>query len=157
MFTKQDFKILFENWEWVIDVETEGLSRQDLLIQPQPGGNCMMWVLGHIVESMKDMVLTLGGSVPEDYKVYARFERNSEPVLADEPGLPGLEQMKTDFSALSKLAEEALDAQDLAFFAQPGWIETNGATILFLAFHLSYHAGQLEFLRNLAGRTEKVI
>ncbi len=117
----------------------------------------MLWVLGHMVESMKDLILALGGTEPEGYQVYKRFERNSQPVLSDEPGLPELEQIKIDFTALSKLAAETLDAQDLAFFAQPGWSGTNGATVLFLAFHMSFHSGQLEFLRNLAGRTEKVI
>jgi hypothetical protein len=157
MITKEDFKTLFETWEWIVDVQTEGLSRQDLLIQPQPGGNCMLWVLGHMVVSMKDLIQTMGGTEPEGYQGYERFERNSQPVLSDEPGLPELEQIKTDFIALSKLAAQTLDAQDLAFFAQPGWSGTNGATVLFLAFHMSFHAGQLEYLRNLAGKTEKVI
>lgn len=45
MITKEDFKIVFENWEWIVEAQTEGLSYEDLLFQPKPGGNCMLWVV----------------------------------------------------------------------------------------------------------------
>jgi len=157
MITKEDFKILFETWEWIVDVQTQGLSYQDLLLQPQPGGNCMLWVLGHMVESMKDLVIELGGSEPQGFDIYKRFERTSEPVLKDEPGLPDLGRFKQDYAALSALAIQALENQTDDYFRQPGWSGTKGATVLFFSFHMSYHAGQLEVLRNLAGKTDKVI
>jgi len=34
---------------------------------------------------------------------------------------------------------------------------TVGWKVYFFFFHFTYHLGQLELLRNLAGRTEKVI
>jgi uncharacterized damage-inducible protein DinB len=157
MITKEDFKILFENWQWIVDAQTEGLSQEDLLLQPQPGGNCMLWVLGHMVESMKDLVVELGGPEPEGFHAYKRFERTSDPLLEDEAGLPDLGTIRQDFAALSSLAVQALDSQSDAYFKESGWSGTKGATILFFAFHMSYHAGQLEYLRNLAGKTEKVI
>ncbi len=157
MITKEDFKILFENWQWIIEAQTEGLSQEDLLFQPQPGGNCMLWVLGHMVESMKDLVVELGGPEPQGYDTYKRFERTSEPLLKYEEGLPDLERIRQDFTVLSALAVQTLDGQSDAYFKEPGWSGTKGATILFLAFHMSYHSGQLEYLRNLAGKTEKVI
>jgi len=157
MITKEDFKILFETWEWIVDVQTQGLSYQDLLLQPQPGGNCMLWVLGHMVESMKDLVIELGGSEPQGFDIYKRFERTSEPLLHVEPGLPGLGRFKQDYAALSALAIHALENQTDDYFRQPGWSGTKGATVLFFSFHMSYHAGQLEVLRNLAGKTDKVI
>lgn len=157
MITKEDFKILFENWEWIVEVQTQGLSYEDLFLQPQPGGNCMLWVLGHMVESMKDLIVTMGGSIPEGFEVYERFERTSEPVLKDEPGLADLTKIRQDYAELSALALQTLENQTDSYFTEPGWNGTKGATILFLAFHMSYHAGQLEYLRNLAGKTEKVI
>ena len=157
MITKEDFKILFENWEWIIDVQTEGLSHEDLLFQPQPGGNCMLWVLGHMVESMKDLINAMGGEAPAGFEDYERFRRTSEPVLDDEPGLPDITKIRKDFAALSGVAAQTLDKQEDSFFAEPGRNGTKGATVLFFAFHMSYHAGQLEILRNLVGKTEKVI
>ena len=157
MITKNDFKTLFETWEWIVDVQTQGLSYQDLFLQPQPGGNSMMWVLGHMVESMKDLILTMGGEVPDGYQVYKRFERTSEPILKDEPDLPDLAKIRHDYAALSAVAAQTLENQSDSYFREPGWSGTKGATTIFLAFHMSYHAGQLEYLRNLAGKTEKVI
>lgn len=157
MITKEDFKILFETWQWVVEVQTEGLSQKDLMLQPQPGGNCMLWVLGHMVQSMKDIVMAIGATEPVGYEAYERFERTSEPLLEDEPGLPDLAKIREDFTALSKLAAETLENQADSYFNEPGWNGTKGATILFFSFHMSYHAGQLEYLRNLAGKTEKVI
>lgn len=110
-----------------------------------------------MVESMKDLILTMGGEVPDGYQVYTRFERNSEPVFKDEPGLPDLAKIRQDYAALSALAAQTLENQTDSYFTEPGWIGTKGATTIFFAFHLSYHAGQLEYLRNLAGKTEKVI
>mgnify|MGYP000853781159 FL=1 len=157
MISKDDFKVLFKTWQWIMEVQTEGLSQGNLLIQPQPGGNSMLWVLGHMVESMKNLVLAIGGPKPEGFEMYNRFDRFSEPILGDEPDLPNLTTIRSDFAALSDLAIQALEGQDDAYFSEPGSSGTKGETVLFLAFHMSYHSGQLEYLRNLAGKTEKVI
>ena len=159
MISKEDFKDLFNTWEWILDVQTKDLSQEDLLIQPQPGGNCMLWVLGHIVNSLGEVVIELGGGLtPTIVKTYNRFAPGSEPVLGYEKELPGLEKVKEDFVALSKIAIQALDGKSEEFFAQEaGHGQTNGGSLLFSAFHLSYHIGQLEYLRNLAGKTEKLI
>jgi len=99
----------------------------------------------------------MGGVVPEGFEVYERFERTSEPILKDEPGLPDLSKIRQDYSALIAVAAQTLENQSDSYFREPGWSGTKGATTIFLAFHMSYHAGQLEYLRNLAGKTEKVI
>ncbi len=140
-------------------MQTKDLGQDDLLIQPQPGGNCMLWVLGHIVNSLGEVVNELGGGLtPATVKTYDRFAPGSEPVLGYEKDLPGLEKIKEDFATLSKIAIQALDEKSEEFFAQEaGHGQTNGGSLLFSAFHLSYHTGQLEYLRNLAGKTEKVI
>lgn len=157
MITKEDFKNLFGTWQWVINSQTEGLSFEDMLLQPQPGGNSMLWVLGHMVDSMVDLVEVLGGPRPTGFERYQRFSRLSEPVVKEEDGLPKLTQILEDFGKLSDLAQRTLDDQDEQFFTQPGWRGSKGESALFFAFHMSYHSGQLEQLRNLAGRTEKVI
>ena len=158
MITKEDFKDLFNTWEWILDVQTKDLSQEDLLTQPQPGGNCMLWVLGHMVNSLSAMVIELGGSVPTVASTYERFAPGSEPVLGYEKDLPSLDKIKEDFGAISKMAIQALDKQSEEFFAEEASDgQTNGGSLLFSSFHLSYHSGQLEYLRNLAGKTEKVI
>ncbi|MBP7213849.1 MAG: DinB family protein [Anaerolineaceae bacterium] len=158
MITKEDFKDLFSTWGRILDMQTKDLSQEDLLIQPQPGGNCMLWVLGHMVNSLSEMLIELGVPAPAVALTYERFASGSEPVLGAEEGLPSLEKIKEDFATISKLAIQALDEQSEEFFAEEaGHGQTNGGSLLFSSFHLSYHSGQLEYLRNLAGKTEKVI
>lgn len=158
MISKEDFKDLFNTWEWILDVQTKDLSQEDLLTQPQPGGNCMLWVLGHMVNSMCELVNELGGHTPAIASTYERFAPGSEPVLGYEKDLPSLDKIKDDFAKISKLAIQALDEQSEEFFAEEASHgQTNGGSLLFSAFHMSYHTGQLEYLRNLAGKTEKVI
>ena len=158
MISKEDFKDLFNTWERILDMQTKDLSQEDLLIQPQPGGNCMLWVLGHMVNSLCEVVIELGGPAPAVASTYERFASGSEPVLGDEEGLPSLEKIKEDFATISKIAIHALDEQSEEFFAEEASHgQTNGGSLLFSSFHLSYHSGQLEYLRNLAGKTEKVI
>ena len=158
MISKEDFKDLFNTWERILDMQTKDLSQEDLLIQPQPGGNCMLWVLGHMVHSLSEMLNELGGPAPAIASTYERFASGSEPVLGYEEGLPSLDKIKEDFAEISKLAIQALDEQSEEFFAQEaGHDQTNGGRLLFSSFHMSYHSGQLEYLRNLAGKTEKVI
>ena len=158
MISKEDYKDLFNTWQRVLDMQTKDLSQKDLLIQPQPGGNCMLWVLGHIVNSLGEVVNELGVPVPAVASLYDRFASGSEPVLGFENGLPSLEKIKEDFATISTIAIQALDERSEEFFAEEaGHGQTNGGSLLFSAFHLSYHIGQLEYLRNLAGKTEKVI
>ena len=33
----------------VVRLNVEGISHEDSLIQPQPAGNCLNWVIGHLV------------------------------------------------------------------------------------------------------------
>ena len=44
----------------VVKMQTQGLTHADTLIQPHFGGNCLNWVLGHIVEN-RDRILELIG------------------------------------------------------------------------------------------------
>jgi len=52
-------------------------------------------------------------------------------------------------------SEEAYFDQEVELW--PGSKGTRGWWAFFFSFHNSYHIGQLELLRNLAGHTEKLI
>ena len=54
---------LFEINLHVVRRQTEGLSHEDSLIQPPFRGNCLNWVLGHIVAT-RNQIMTLLESQP---------------------------------------------------------------------------------------------
>lgn len=158
MITKTDFVTIFDSWARVFDLQTEGLSREDLFFQPQPGGNCIYWTLGHIMVNFISLAKVIQMPLPDFVAKYQDYAHGSEPVLADSPELPGLEQIHADYHQMSDLLSAAILAKDEAYFAEPSERGgTHGTRMNFYAFHQAYHLGQLETLRNLTGHTEKLI
>ena len=44
----------------VLKINLEGLSQEDSLIAPSRGGNCINWVVGHVVTARNSMLKLLG-------------------------------------------------------------------------------------------------
>ena len=161
MITIDDFSRMMQMENRIIHDQTKDLTQADTLIQPQPGGNCMNWVLGHALDTLITILETVGGSSPVDKKSLARYPHGSEPVLEQGPGVWSLEELLAGFD----LVQDAMTSQlqtmcDEDFKQELVWNEktvTGGWKVLFFFFHFTYHVGQLELLRNLAGRAEKVI
>ena len=136
---------------------TEGISHQESLAQPHPGGNCLNWVVGHLATSRDQMrgVLGLTPTLGEtDNPVYAR---SAEPLTEAEKA--------TDFGRLTAAFAEgqdeivaavnALTPEQLAAPApfSPGNNpkETVATLLAGLVFHEAYHIGQTGVLRRIAG------
>lgn len=142
----------------VLKAQVDGLSHDDSLIQPPDGGNCLNWLLGHIIVSRRTALNLLGLEPLAGDADYERYTRNSEPLTLAEQALP-LARLLVDFGEtqtrmLARLAELAED--DLAAIP-PGQDRTVAEQLSLLSWHETYHVGQLEQLRRLAGKTEKVI
>lgn len=141
--------------------QTNGLSQADTLIQPRPGGNCMNWVLGHLLENQISMLKALGGDSPIDPDSLARYKRESAPITKDGKGVLSLEVLlqghdKVHAAITTRLSE--MSELDFDIEIQHGERKViRGWRVFFLHFHYTYHIGQLEQLRQLAGKTEKVI
>ena len=118
-------------------------------------------MLGHALDTLVTILETLGGSSPVDKKSLARDPHGSEPVLQEGPGVWNLEDLLAGFDQVGKTITSRLQMmQDEDFEKEIEWngkTVTVGWKVLFFFFHYTYHLGQLELLRNLAGRTEKVI
>lgn len=161
MTTVRDFQKIFAMESKIIEEQTRELTHADSLLQPQPGGNCLNWVLGHLITSQLEIISAIGGVPPFDSASISRYDRSSEPIRGDEPGvleLATLVKMNLDVnsvvdSLLSGLDDAALDRE-----IQIGERKmTLGWRIFFLHFHYTYHIGQLEYLRQLAGKLDKLI
>ena len=161
MINKDEFIKMLAFEADVLLRQTANLTQADSLLQPQPGGNCLNWVLGHLVVNLSDILTTLGGTLPADLPNLAHYGYGSEPVLGDDAGVLDLSVMLDTYAKLTQTVKDRLEQMDTADFDEEieAWQGTQrrGYMAFFYFFHHSYHLGQLEQLRNLAGRTEKVI
>ena len=147
----------------VIQRQIDGLTHEDSLLQLPFRGNCLNWVLGHITQSRDKMLQLIDEPSIWTREQIARYERESPPVASGEDAL-SLEQIVSDFNTaherlINKLQQMTLD--DLAAPAKPVIQNTPpwsvGELLHFLLWHETYHVGQTEILRQLAGKNDKVI
>jgi uncharacterized damage-inducible protein DinB len=131
----------------------EGITHEESLRAPEPGGNSLNWVLGHLL-FYRNRILGLLGQPPAwDSPQAARYARGSAPLdPADDP-VP-LETLRAGFdrsqeqllAALAAASEEALAATN-----ERG--EPVAQRLALLAMHEGYHGGQIALLRRLLGHS----
>ena len=143
----------------VVKAQAEGLTNADSLIQ-SPNGNCLNWVVGHIVEARDDVLEVLGepraaGSAVE------RYQRGSEPVTGEAAEVLSLAQLLELLDQSQERIEAALGGMDLTALERTSEDDSRarsiGQRIFFLYFHETYHVGQTELFRQRAGKGDKLI
>jgi uncharacterized damage-inducible protein DinB len=145
----------------IIKAQTEGLSHADSLLQLPFRGNCLNWVLGHMVANRNTMLRFLGEEAILNETHARRYGYGSEPVCEDADDILTLEQLLTALehsqsaltARLQKITAEELAREVQSFLGTT----TLGQLIFYLYWHESYHTGQAEYLRQLAGKDDKVI
>jgi hypothetical protein len=161
MITPKEYQSMLEGNLELIKEQIKDVSDSEMLIQPPNGGNCMLWTLGHLTESLIPILRFLDGKKPEGLTDLSRFERGSEPILGPEAGLMTASELMTAYEVLHQAVLEKLEPMTDADFDEevPGFGRParRGWMLFFMEFHHAYHIGQLELLRNLAGHTEKII
>ncbi|MFH1680287.1 MAG: DinB family protein [Candidatus Eisenbacteria bacterium] len=141
---------------FVVRENLDGVTHEESLRSAGKGGNCINWVMAHIVAT-RSGVLRLAGEEPvgpDD--AMRRYTRGSAPLRNGEEAIP-LDRLCADFGLSQVKLMEALvrlSDEDLASKGMKGGIggESIGEQLAGLAFHEAYHAGQLGILRRLAGR-----
>ena len=160
MISPQELADAFGRNVGIIKAQVAGLSNADGLLQPTYRGNCLNWVVGHILDGRNTILKLLGAEPAFDPSAAARYARNSEPILADGPDVVPLDELlrtleRSQAYLGAKLA--ALTDADVARETQFGRMQPLGNVLFFLYFHECYHTGQAEPLRQLAGTDDKVI
>ena len=143
----------------IIELQTEGLSHADSLLQLPFRGNCLNWVLGHILVG-RNSVLKLLGQPPIWGEEASRYESGSVPLVDDERALP-LDLLLRDLDRSQQQITAALESISPGALAMViesrGRQQSVGQTIAGLHWHETYHTGQLELLRQLAGTDDAII
>jgi uncharacterized damage-inducible protein DinB len=142
----------------VVRVNTEGLTQEDSLIQPEPAGNCVNFVVGHLLW-VYDQALGLVGQQPVlGADALKRYARGSAP-LTDPAEALRLEELLAAWdtaserfiAGLGELTPEMLERLMPGPDSKGELTETMRSLLGTILFHQAYHAGQTGVLRRIAG------
>jgi len=144
----------------VIRKNVEGVTQEESLIQPQPGGNCLNWVVGHLVCIYNKALPRLGQEPVTEAGDLKRYDRGAPPLedSADALDFGKLmaawdEATQRIDAGLAGLTAEVLDQpvpQTQSPSNNPN--ETVRSLLATIFFHQSYHAGQTGVLRRITGK-----
>ncbi len=140
----------------------EGLTQEESLTQPEPGGNCLNWVVGHVMDTW-DLVLPLVGQQPVlGREKLVRYKRGSAELHDSRQALPLSDLLAACDEAarrmdvgLATLTSEKLD-EPAPFSPRSKPDETVRSLLSIVMFHQAYHAGQTGLLRRIAGKEGKI-
>ena len=125
---------------------TQGLAHDASVRSPLPGVNSMHWIVGHIVVARCNFLMLLDTPSIWDWPTCELFIPGSTPTsaAADHISFAALlaDLDRTQEQLLAGLAQATVTGLEVA---QDG--QTVGEQLATYAAHESYHAGQLEILR----------
>ena len=137
----------------IVNKATAGVAAEDWFRQPGDDSNHLLWMMGHLIVHRGATLKFLG--VDWDAPWAPLFARGS--ARTDRSEYPSVEeirnawsQMATDLStALRNASPETLAADAPA--GPPSFDGKLSGTVAFLAFHDTYHTGQVSYLRKWLG------
>ena len=106
---------LYSYTHQVACANVDGISNEESLTQPAKYGNCLNWVMGHIVAYRNEILKLVGEDMVMPDSDFERYKRGSEPVTCDESSVP-FDRLLADFQttqdrlnrALEKMSEDQL-------------------------------------------------
>ena len=153
----EGFRHLARLTDQVLRMNLEGVNQDESLVQPQPAGNCLNWVVGHLVAVYNNALPLLGQESVEDPAVLRRYDRGSAP-LADPAEAMELSELMSLWERITPRVDAGLAALTAEAMAQPAPFspgddpdETVGSLVATVLFHQAYHIGQTGVLRRIAG------
>lgn len=153
-----DMKGTLDTTLMVAERQTAGLTHEDTLVQLPFRGNCMNWILGHIISSRDRILNHLDQPLCLSEHELALYRSGSEP-LQDGANALRLERLMDDLRRSTTAIKQALEAapqETLLEIADTERRRTRLALIRGLLWHETYHVGQLEILRQAAGKNDKI-
>ncbi|MCP4164874.1 MAG: hypothetical protein GY759_03140 [Chloroflexi bacterium] len=153
METAQAILQIYKSNQFVIARNIESLTHEESLLQPEIEANNLNWILGHILVGRMRSSSLLGIDPTWGEGKIKLYERGSDRVTAL-TALP-LTDLEADLDLTMASLTEALsnvDGTALEQSSEDG--RTVGQQLLSQAWHETYHAGQTDYLRRLAGKQQ---
>ncbi|HTG31307.1 MAG TPA: DinB family protein [Thermoanaerobaculia bacterium] len=142
---------IFEASYMSLMLNLEGISHEESLRAPEPGGNSLNWVLGHMLYHRNVAMKLLNRPPVWDPEKAARYARGSAPLGPDDNPVP-LESIRAELDrsqAPLVAAVGAFTEEELAAPGEKG--DSLALRLLQLGFHEGYHGGQISMLRRFLG------
>lgn len=151
---------LFQFNHDIIHQQLKDVTYAESLLQPPFRGNCINWVIGHILTIRDECFELLGLPALLNESQRKNYGYGSEPIT-DSTRAYNLSAMvnvldqslDTLVKKLESLSQADLD-REVHIWRGPLPLS---AGISFMLWHESYHTGQLELLRQLTGKNDHVI
>ena len=145
----------------IVQLQTEGLSHEDSLVQTQFNINSLNWVLGHIAVNRDNVLMLLGEEPLLGESETDRYKRGSEPVQEEGNAVLSLSELLDVLQRGQEKIETSLSSLLPANFEKEIMVGsrtmTLGSRLFGFYFHDTYHTGQTDLLRQVAGKNDQVI
>jgi len=153
MDLKENLALQFRLVYQMVAANVEGMTPEQSVAQPEVGGNCANWVLGHLT-NVQNGVMGLIGE-PAVWESDQLAQAGWDPITSRANAIDWdtlrdrfLGSRERCLSAISRLSEQSLSEQ----VPQPfGGTTSRGELLGILSFHQAYHSGQLAIARRIAG------
>lgn len=159
--TRSDIEVFRHQAEMVDNVvrrNVDGITHAESLVQPRPAGNCLNWVVGHLLWTYDYNLPMLRQEPVAGRDALKRYARGASP-LRDPADAMGFDELMSAWdeaaarteAGLTGLTAEALD-RPAPFSPDEDPDETVRSLLIGILFHQAYHAGQLGVLRRIVGK-----
>ncbi len=158
--TTQTFINVYQQNHNVIHLQLKDVTHAESLLQPPYRGNCLNWVIGHILGIRDECLELLGRPGLLSAAEAKMYGYGSEPVTDSAHAIDLDSLVERLDQSLGILVDElgCLSDEELQREARiwRGRVPLSEA-IAFMQWHEAYHTGQLEQLRQLTGKNDHVI
>jgi hypothetical protein len=145
---------LFELTQRITDQQLKDLTHPHSLVQPPFQGNCINWVLGHVLVYRGEAIELLGGKPLLNPDQQKRYRAGSAPVSAAGEDAMSLDDLRSLMSESLKRIRTRLEGISIADLELNTKFGDDVAPLKrhldFLTWHETYHVGQFELLRQMA-------
>jgi uncharacterized damage-inducible protein DinB len=142
----------------VVRLQTDGVTQDESLIRPEPAGNCLNWVIGHLLTVYNNALPLLGQEAVTSKEAIAKYQRGAPP-LDDSAKALQISELLALWDEASARFDTGLAALPTERLGQPAPFsptgnpnETIGTLLATVMFHQAYHTGQTALLRRIVGK-----
>ncbi len=122
----------------------DGISQEESLRSPEGGGNCINWIVGHIIVTRDALLEFLGLDRMCDEKLTQLYIQGAEPIGPDTA--EDVEKLMNIFKQSQVKINKALEQKDYKDVLEMT------KELAGFGFHEAYHIGQTGILRRILGK-----
>lgn len=142
----------------VVGLNVDGFSHEESLREPPSGGNCLNWVLGHLLCIYEQTLEVLGQEPIVGADMLEQYARGAPPLDDASAAIP-FDELLAAWDEASRRVNRGLKALTPEVLDEPAPYSPGGnpeetirSLLTTVFFHQAYHAGQTGLLRRIAGK-----